>query len=640
MTTQPAVYETRPVVTTTTGTPATYALTRPIAPSSTSSSSRRWGRCALWLHTAGRWCIRRRYELAPLAATTALTILGVAQHGAGPATVYGALAATAAAAGAAGLKYKNPPITYIGAAGFVALADITTAAAAGPAWPTLTAWALTTAGAYAAYVPWLIRRRHDRMKLQLDTVKAKAAVPDALGMEAADPGLTGSTPEETALRRALHALTGHAPARVDAFHYTQTGGWSCIISMPPGRNTAPSMVVKRQGQLEANLGMPGKLTLTEGPGPDQLVVKLNPSDLLAGTIPFVDSGDRTCTTPVLLGADEDGREMRLTVLYRHTLIAGASDWGKSGIANLLISRLAVCDDARLFGIDMKPGAPELGPWSTVMQVAKTAAQAADLLDWIRAECDRRGAILEQLSHKAMADGDGPVRKWTAAHGRFLFVITDELAELVRQDDALAKKYESLLAIARSVGIQFISATQQPSRKVFGGSTDARGNYANRLSTRQGESGHAAFIFGAGCQSAGWTPQALDLPGKFLAQTPEHDEPRRVYRAQYVTDRDIAAAVQFHYSDVRDTEEQPALTDEPWVRAFAPATFPDGTPVGDAWPDLWHQFERLGTATKKELAQACHISRDTAMRAIEHWCKHGVQQQRDGRSTRYYLPETQ
>lgn len=68
-------------------------------------------------------------------------------------------------------------------------------------------------------------------------------------------------------------------------------------------------------------------------------------------------------------------------------------------------------------------------------------------------------------------------------------------------------------------------------------------------------------------------------------------------------------------------------------------FPDGSLVGDAWPDLYRTFQEMGSATKKELAAECQISRDTAMRAIEAWLKHGVQQKRDGRSTRYYLPDT-
>lgn len=641
---QTPVYTPIPMTMTTDGATAAYKLpgqgiTRP---SSSSSSSRRtWNRCLLCATRIGSWMSRRRYELAPAGGTSALTVLGLAQDGTSTALAYGALAALSGAGAVAGLKHKNQLITHVGAAGFIALADVTTAVAAGLSWPTVTAWALSTGAAYGVYGPWLATQRNARMKLHVDTVKAKGAVPEALGLEAADPGLTGASPEETALRRGFHALTGAVPFAVHAFHRGPDGSWSCLLKTPPGKNTAPAVLVKRAGQLQANMGVPGRLTLAEGPEANDLIVKVAMADTLAATIAVTDTGVTTCREPVMLGRDEDGETFLLRLLYRHTLVAGASDWGKSGIVNLILKRLNRCEDVDLYGIDMKPGQPELGPWRDRMKaLAGNAVQARELLEFIRAECDRRGAILAELSKQAMAEGRGPVRKWVPGeHGTAIFVVTDELAELVRQDAQLSGLYESLLAIARFLAIQFVSATQQPSRKVFGGSTDARGNYANRLSTRAGEAGHAPFIFGSGCQSKGWRPELLDLPGKFLAQTPEHDTPR-VYRAEYVSDTDIAEEVGFFYSDIKDTEEQPALTDEPWVEQFAPLRFPDGSTVGrDQWPDLYRTFAGSeGGATKKELAQACKVSRDTAMRAIEEWTRHGVQERRDGRSIRYYLPE--
>lgn len=640
---QTPVYTPIPMTMTTEGTTTQYKIPgQGVAVSSSSSSSSSvWQQCMLCAARVGQWVSRRRYELAPVGGTTTLTILGLAQGGSGPAVAYGILAVGSGGAAVLGLKHKSQAVTHVGAAGFIALADITTAAAAGLSWPTATAWALATGAAYGVYTPWLTAQRNVRMKLHVDTVKAKGAVPEALGLEAADPGLTGASPEETALRRGFHALTGAVPFAVTAFHRSPDGSWSCILKTPPGRNTAPAVLVKRAGQLQANMGVPGRLVLAEGPEANDLIVKVAMTDSLATTLEVTDTGVTTCREPVMLGRDEDGEAFLLRLLYRHTLVAGASDWGKSGIVNLILKRLNRCEDVDLYGIDMKPGAPELGPWAGRMKdLARNAEQARALLEWIRGECDRRGAILAELSRKAMAEGRGPVRKWVPGeHGTAIFVVTDELAELMRQDKDLAALYESLLAIARFLAIQFVSATQQPSRKVFGGSTDARGNYANRISTRAGEAGHAPFIFGSGCQSKGWRPETLDLPGKFLAQTPEHDTPR-VYRAEYVSDTDIAEEVGFFYSDMRDTEPQPALTDEPWVEQFAPLRFPDGSQVGrNQWPDLYRVFAGLGGgATKKELAQACGVSRDTAMRAIEEWARHGVQERRDGRAIRYYLPK--
>lgn len=636
--TGPPVYVPEPM--TTTDNARTYRLTRSLSSSSSSSSSSRALaiRCASWLVRTRDWVSRHRYELTPVAGTSTLSLLGLWQQSIGASAGYGALTVLAGGATVLGLKNKSKEIAQ-GAAGFtVAFGDITAATAFGPSPEALTAFLMTTGLAYWLYGPWLVAQRNARMKLHLDTAKAKGGtLPDAMGLSAADPGLLGASPEETALRRAIHALTGAAPQDVAAFH-RNAHGWSAIVTMPPGRTTAPAAVIAKKMQLAANLGQPGKLTLAQGEADNELIVKVATVDTLAGTLPLTETGVTTCREPVLLGADEDGEPIHLPLLYRHTLIAGATDWGKSGIVNLIIKRLNRCLDADLYGIDMKPGAPELGPWEPVLAapVAKTSTQARALLEWLRGECDRRGGILAELSRKSMAEGKGPVRKWEpGVHGKAIFVVTDELAELVRQDPEVAELYESLLSNARFLAIHFISATQQPSRRVFGGSTDARGNYANRLSTRAGEAGHAPLVFGQGCQARGFRPETLDMPGKFLLQTPELTE-AKVYRAEYVTDADIAAAVGFYYSDKADTEPQPAITDEPWVEAFAPLRFPNGDPVKPGqWPDLWEQFQVLGSATKKELAAACGVSRDTVTRAMEEWTRHGVEGRRDGRSTRYY-----
>lgn len=694
--TQSPLYTPTPLMTTTNTIPAqssnvlrfpsSQAISVPSSSSSSSlSSSRaRWSTCAEWLSRSRSWVSRRRYELTPAAATSTLTILGLAQDGIGTAVVYGLLAVGSGAAGVLGLKHKNEIVTHIGAGGFIALADITTGVAAGFSWPTLTAWALSTGAGYAVYGPWLAQQRNARMKLHVDTVKAKGAVlPASMGLEAADPGLIGSSPEETALRRALHALVGATPQDIPAFTLTGDGGFVALVRMPAGKNTSPDAIIKKRQQLANNLGLPGTLDLKRGDADNELVVRLTTSDALAGTIAYSDDGRSSIKDPVRLGIDERGNPVEINLLYRHTLVAGASDWGKSGIINLIIKRLARRADVDIYGIDMKPGAVELGPWEPLMKkLARTPEEARDLIEWLGQESDRRGAILEQLSLKELSEGREPIRKWIpGVHGNAIVVITDELAELIRQDAVLrerekeeraalkssrgrgeeldldeliphtpiAKQYESRLAIDRFLAISYVSATQQPSRQVFGGNTDARGNYANRISTRTGERGHAPFIFGQGCQTQGWNPETLDLPGKFLIATPELNQPRES-RAEYVTDLDIATDVGHLHAravNLAAFQSQPDHT-TPAVPLHKPQPapeqlrYPDGTHVAsDEWPDLYREFQRLGSATKDELTEVGPFaSRDTVRRAIAVWEKRGVQSRREGRSTRYYLPDRQ
>lgn len=636
----------------------------PARPESSERASRMWAACSDLLVRTGRLLVRYRYELAPVATTTTFTVGSwtLTGQGAGPVAILSALGALSGAASYLGMKHKHPEIAK-GAAGFTLLfGDLATGAAAGPSAASGIADLILTIPVCIYYGQWLTARRHERMKLHVDTVKARGAVPAAMGVEMADAGLIGSSAEETALRRAIYALVGATPLDVPAFEFGDNG-WAARVVMPAGRNTSPDAIVRKKEQFAANLGLPGTLHLKKDDN-NQLLVRLVTSDALAGTIAYEDDDHKSMADPVRLGRDEHGQPVEITVLYRHTLIAGASDWGKSGIMNLIIKRMTRRGDVDLYGVDMKPGSVELGPWEPLMKkVAKGIEEARDLLQFIRAECDRRGAYLAELSARELAAGREPVRKWIpGVHGNGIVVFVDELAELIRQDEALRKleaewrkqdkeaypledpvavTHESLLAIARFLAITFVEATQQPSRKVFGGSTDARGNYANRISTRTGEAGHGPFIFGQGCQSLGWRPELLDLPGKFLVATPEpENQMPRVCRAEYVSDADIAADVSHLYARTAARSSMAAPVDAVRVAKPAPVLlYPDGTPVGkDGQPDLWRVFKRLGSATKKELQiQGPFDSLDTVGRAVEVWEQHGVMKRKEGRAERFFLP---
>lgn len=664
----------------------------------------RRGRFQAWcgdtVRRAIRGVVRYRFELAPLGGMGVLTSLGWWQwaEGVGPLGIaaYAACGLTGAVACGGGMKHKADHITHAGGAAALVFADIAAGVANGPGPISLTTFAVTTMGAYAFYGPWLTKVRHERMKLHVETLKAQGAVPNALGIPALDPGLTGYSMEEIALRHAIFALTGCTPLSVVV--YPNDLGFRAVVTMPPGKTNGPEAIVRKKSQFASNLGMEGALSL-EKTGANELTVILANGDILAAGVPYSDDGGRTIRDKIRLGLDENGREVFVDLLYRHTLIAGASDFGKSSIVNLIIKRL-LRRGVDLYGIDMKPGAVELGPWAPKLKrLARTVDEARDLLDFLQAEMHRRGRLLERLTREALREGRKPTRKWDPdTHGPAIVVITDELAELIRQDEVqrqqeeaerkaakrggdfdpemeddprppISQQYESLLALARATGIMFVSATQQPSRKVFGGSTDARGNYANRISTRTGEAGHAQFIFGAGCTARGWRPEELTEPGEFLISTTErgHEVPIRC-RAEHVKDQDIADDVMdawnadAEFTVEREDEDEEdvefpgldALTSTSFYPKVGtgtavaltkrpdPLRFPDGTPVRD-FRDLYREFVRLcrehGSTTKAELTDiGPFASRDTVRRAFEAWEPHGIVKTKISKTWHYSLPD--
>ncbi|RSS94261.1 hypothetical protein EF903_06905 [Streptomyces sp. WAC05292] len=552
---------------------------------------------------ACRWCARRRYEIAPGAASGGLTGLSwlhhfdgvsLAEHG-----VYGLSLAAAGALAAGGLKHKNKTIAAAGTSGLVVMADAWIGAGLGPSVPSLIAGALATGGAYAAYVPWLVKSRQERLALQVKAAKAGVTA-QGLGDNTLAPGITGSTPEESALLRALVAMLSVPAVDVTALDYTPFG-WRAVVVLPPGRNTAPQKVIARKDQLASNLGLPGKLRLAKGEKDNELVVSLYETDPLASPIPWPGPSTTTCTEPAVLGVDAFGQQVLIPLLYHHVLIGGATDNGKSGVQSVLIAYAAACDDAELLLIDMKPGAVEFGPWrSCALGLADTPARAMQLLMKTWKEVERRGALLAELGEKKWVPGK---------HGPAWFVFIDELAELMRRVPEAAKLIESLLQVARFTGVTLVCATQSPSNRVFGGSTDGRQQYQVRIGLGAKESTTSNLIFGPGAYGNGWCLDELDAPGKLLRWDREHQVPVEA-RGYWMTDEDVAATNHRygHPDDESEAREHPYPDPEddptppkppsgpgggrPLLRAVP--TFPDGTEIADSRHlALWQAIEKAG-----------------------------------------------
>ncbi|MBE1597192.1 FtsK/SpoIIIE domain-containing protein [Streptomyces stelliscabiei] len=486
---------------------------------------------------------------------TAITVPGLVSAAALTADgIYGTTAAaiefgTAIAAGSlswTSFSKKWPPSL---AWGSLALAGVS-----GQAWLTGTvggfaAWygyAISAAAVFAAMVKHRHDTRHDQIKLDHETARLETTlIRQQMAQHAlvqkttpepvqSGPDLTGRTVEETRLRTVVHELFA-AELPGCTVERTRTG-WTAVLDLPVSLDRDKL----RSGwpKVASGMGVAGEFMLEDGALTNQLVAKFIDGDPLADVVPYVRSTAARFTEPVLLGVDRFLNSVWLDLAYNHTLIAGSSKFGKSTLVRSIAVQLADRPDVVLYGIDMKPGAPELTPMLPILQdLATTAEQAHALLDWLKAELAERGEILAKA-------GD---QEWDPAkHGRpAIWVIEDELAELVRQGDdgpwkknPASKKNQSLLALLRFAGIHKLSATQQPSRQVFGGTTDARGNYTNRLSTRMNDADHRRFIFG---NTPGWEPGKLDQPGKFLLQSPVH-QVAAPYKGMWLTGEEFKAEV--------------------------------------------------------------------------------------------------
>lgn len=412
--------------------------------------------------------------------------------------------------------------------------------------PGVYAWLASVAASAAARGVYVHHTRHDHMKLameqtRLDTAKIrqqmahhKLVQETAPEPVQAGPQLTGRTVEETRIRTVVHELFAvELPGCT--VERTRTG-WTAVLDLPVNLDRARLRTAWTR--VASGMGVAGEFVLEDGALTNQLVAKFIDGDPLAAVVPYQRTAATRFTDPVFLGLDQFLNQVYEELAYNHALIAGSSKFGKSTLGRSIVVQLADRPDTVVYGVDLKPGAPEMTPMLPILQdLAATPEQAHALLDWLKEELTERGQILA-------AAGD---QEWDPAkHGRpAMWVVIDELAELVRQADIgpwkqekASQKMESLLALARFAAIHFIAMTQQPSRKVFGGTTDARGNYAVRISTRMNDRDHKRFVFGT---TPGWEPGDLDQPGKFLVQSPNRQRPAP-HKAPWFTKQEFESEV--------------------------------------------------------------------------------------------------
>lgn len=531
-------------------------------------------------------------------------------------------------------------------------------------------------------IGWREHRRQRDQDFVVDYTAAVASAPmppaPVVGTPSAPPpGTVGGTPmsDQAARLHAAFAAIGVSPIQVDAIRHTGENAWLTYLYTPESKTVNFKWLVTRSETLRGNLKCRSMQIIPTAIGNRfEIRVQDGETSPLDDAVPWPGANTDDITAAVNIGVDEAGKPISFKLQGLHTLYAGITNGGKSVGVNVMACSVAAMRNAVMVLMDLKPGQLELGPYEKVAyRSASSVEDAGLLLQALRAAMDERGQILKE---EREATGR-PVREWDPnRHGPVIVVVIDELAEMLRLDPKLFGDWVTLMQVARALGIIIVGATQSPSAKALGGTTDGAGQFTNIACYRTKSATQTNVIFGPGAHGEGWrTDEAtLPLPGMFRPRSPQYPRPTTA-RGFLITPEQIMETIE-RYADMRPAlDERTAVAMEavldgrcdpsnptgpgggrhgdaidaandfhsnapvPHLRVIH--SYPDKTEIPAEQAEAWQLFRALGSATIAEF-QAHRLpgltARDSCKAMLNAFKVHqGATSGRDtdGRSERFY-----
>lgn len=237
--------------------------------------------------------------------------------------------------------------------------------------------------------------------------------------------------------------------------------------------------------------------------------------------------------PQVIGRHLFGKPLEVN-LRTHIGLIGRTRSGKSSGLWVLIDRLTQCSNARVYGIDLSNG-PALPIWRrAIYRRATEPDQAAEILDTLIKEAERRNAKLTELaeddSDEAAADLD---ENWDPTPSEpALYCAIDEF-HILADDKELLDRVKRLVRVGGKANVFVVLATPKAGKEDLG-SIVIRAMIGLKILFSCEVSDVVQFL-GGGMADLGWMPHRLkpaaggqaNDAGKAFIMDGDHQEPEVV-----------------------------------------------------------------------------------------------------------------
>lgn len=172
-------------------------------------------------------------------------------------------------------------------------------------------------------------------------------------------------------------------------------------------------------------------------------------------------GVKTC-----IGYDIEGNLKSFDMLEGHTMVGGASRWGKSSFLNVFITNITKTytrNEVCFLGCDYKKAdVYYFRNYNNFLGMSTNKKEFMDQMKWLEKEMNKRADILDEANCRNVIN----YNKKHDLKMSYIIVVIDELVQVVSDKDC-KDKLHLIMSKCASYGIYFLLATQDCTKETIG-----------------------------------------------------------------------------------------------------------------------------------------------------------------------------